>query len=233
MEWTPERYARIIVHMYGLCFRGYPEDLKFENLSDIKGGLDPIQRLLHLWEQGILRFEEATPKERQRALHDPESVLPGARARHSSPAEVSVMRRPAIPQQAKQAAKRLRELAAASPPSLWPQPPSTAEERVLYPLSMLPVFSRPLDIDPPAAPRRMRSDFGKTHKWAVPTARALYPKVGPLTSHFIVEPSSDSPPRKKLRIMQVDDPIDLHTEISGKGDELDSDIESWTGAPEE
>ncbi len=55
---------------------GCPAHVPFTNLSNIKGGIASLRLLRDLLRDGKLKFIPAPPDIRQRALHDPESVLP-------------------------------------------------------------------------------------------------------------------------------------------------------------
>lgn len=60
---------------------GWPEDIPFKSLSEIRGGVTPLFELRRRWNlpdghQDKLRIERATPEDIANALRDPDSVHP-------------------------------------------------------------------------------------------------------------------------------------------------------------
>ncbi|OSD01368.1 hypothetical protein PYCCODRAFT_1468792 [Trametes coccinea BRFM310] len=76
MSWTRKRYVKLVVLRYGYFLDGWPADVPFVNLSDLLGGMAPLERLYKLWMDGILRFVPATPELLALAVKDPLRVPP-------------------------------------------------------------------------------------------------------------------------------------------------------------
>ena len=56
MYWTLEDYVESVVLQHGLKLVGWPPDIPFQNLSNIRGGVSALTHLELRWESGILRF---------------------------------------------------------------------------------------------------------------------------------------------------------------------------------
>ncbi|KAJ2984877.1 hypothetical protein NUW54_g10347 [Trametes sanguinea] len=83
-----DKYTRLVVIRYEVMFFEWPDDVPFLELSRIRGGIAPLERLLEHWNAGKLRLERATPEQIEKAKRDPMSVHPNPpRAQH--PAAVS------------------------------------------------------------------------------------------------------------------------------------------------
>ncbi|KAI0372166.1 hypothetical protein BV20DRAFT_1050931 [Pilatotrama ljubarskyi] len=88
MSYFPiDRYARLVVIRYRYKLVGWPDDIPFCNLSDIRDGVEPLQRLFALWNAKTLKFERATRADLVNAARDPFSVHPieQCRQQHSAP----------------------------------------------------------------------------------------------------------------------------------------------------
>ena len=77
MCWTAVKYAQVVVVRYRLMLLGWPEDIAFADLNRVLGGVSTLRRLQWLWDNKILRFEEASEEDVENALRDPTLVLPG------------------------------------------------------------------------------------------------------------------------------------------------------------
>ncbi|KAM5536938.1 hypothetical protein V8D89_009395 [Ganoderma adspersum] len=246
MCYTAEEYARIIVWCLGWILDGWPYHIPFTNLSNIKGGVRPLRILWDLWQNGTLRFVRAPHDVRERALHDPESVLPHVIAsaalppltRTLSPPKFTLSRfQDLLPRSARTAPPAPRTNAASAPP-MRSQAPLTAEEVVLHPDNLEPILSIPLDPGSARPPhqRRQRCDVNKArHR---PTGKKSHSrKVGPLTSRYVLDtPSapSTSSTRKVMKPLSehrlplmVDEFIGDY--VGGRREEADiEDIESFS-----
>ena len=60
MYWTLEDYIESVVLQHGLKLVGWPPDISFQNLSNIRGGVSALTHLELRWESGILRFVRIT-----------------------------------------------------------------------------------------------------------------------------------------------------------------------------
>ncbi|PIL25557.1 hypothetical protein GSI_11020 [Ganoderma sinense ZZ0214-1] len=202
MCYTAEEYARIIVCCLGWILDGWPYYIPFTNLSNIKGGVRPLRILWDLWQAGTLRFVRAPPDVRERALHDPESVLPHVMAaaalppltRMLSPPKFTLSRfQDLLPRSARLAPLPApRTKSAASALTVRSQAP--AQELVLHPDNLEPILSMPLDPASARPPheRRQRCDINQArHR---PTGKKSHSrKVGPLTSRYVLDtPSAPS-----------------------------------------
>ena len=76
MYWTLEDYIESVVLQHGLKLVGWPPDIPFQNLSNIRGGVSTLTHLEHLWESGILRFVRITEDERMAASLNAKHLAP-------------------------------------------------------------------------------------------------------------------------------------------------------------
>ncbi|KAM5540267.1 hypothetical protein V8D89_006086 [Ganoderma adspersum] len=76
MYWTLEDYIESVVLQHGLKLVGWPLDIPFQNLSNIRGGAPVLTHLEHRWESGILRFVRITEDERRAASCDAKQLAP-------------------------------------------------------------------------------------------------------------------------------------------------------------
>ncbi|KAJ8469229.1 hypothetical protein ONZ51_g9128 [Trametes cubensis] len=82
MRYTVDGYASRIVCQYGLKLVDWPQEIPFENLSDLIGGIRVLSTLRDAWDDGTLRFERATPEDIENATRDPASVHPNPSLLH-------------------------------------------------------------------------------------------------------------------------------------------------------
>lgn len=246
MCYTAEEYARIIVWCLGWILDGWPYHIPFTNLSNIKGGVRPLRILWELWQDGTLRFVRAPHDVRERALHDPESVLPHVMAaaalpplpRMLSPPKFTLSRfQDLLPRSARVALPAPRTRTMSAPP-VRSQAPLVAEELVLHPNNLEPILSMPLGPGSARPPheRRQRCDVNKArHR---PTGKKSHSrKVGPLTSRYVLDiPSAPSTSSKRKAIkplsehrlpLMVDESLGDY--VGGRCEEAEiEDIESFS-----
>ncbi|PIL28046.1 hypothetical protein GSI_09798 [Ganoderma sinense ZZ0214-1] len=257
MYYSEEQYARFIVWWLGLILDGWPWYIPFANLSNIKGGAAPLRLLQDLWRNGTLRFIPAPRDVRERALHDPHSVLPHVLAAAKLPALPLTIQGP------KWSAARFQDfaaypgsVAAASRPrtaSTHAPSPAVAEERVLHPDDLEPILTRPLgpDTSPPARERRQRSDVNKARHRPVSNpdgkpSRSQTRMAGALTANFVLDrpggPTAASTsgntvlkPLSELRIpVLTSDDLGGYVPAGGSGDGGgEEDIESFSDSEDE
>ncbi|PIL27901.1 hypothetical protein GSI_10023 [Ganoderma sinense ZZ0214-1] len=192
LPYSKENYARIVVWCLRLLLDGWPAHIPFMNLSDIKGGIAPLRELRDLLHDGTLRFIPAPPDVRERALHDPESVLPHV---------IAAAKLPPLPLTIPVLKFSLRPPNAHIPPALIPAP---AEERVLDPRTLEPVLTAPLGPDSTSQPheRRQRCDVNKARHRPVsnPEGKPMRArKIGALTSSYVLDPPARPSPGLALR----------------------------------
>ncbi len=201
--WTTGTFSKRIVWKLGYTWAGWPAHIPFDNLSYIPGGDRPLEELKQLWKSGQLRLVPATAEERERALYDPESVIPNARPEPAAPPRsFAVYRR---------AAARLRELSQEFPP---PPPRPQPVERVLHPLSELKTaFVLPLDDSStalkPSCARRQRSDINLPRARPVTHRKPKHPKRGPHTALTFVGAASGF----QSRYVFSDDRLEQHVAV--------------------
>ncbi|KAM5546331.1 hypothetical protein V8D89_000457 [Ganoderma adspersum] len=218
-----EKYTRILVWCLGMLLDGWPWHIPSTNLSDIKGGVEPLRLLGDLLRDGTLKFIPAPPDVRRHAL-----VLPHVMA---------AARLPPLPrtiQPLKFSLKRFRDLTTSrsgrAHPSRERQPSSSAhrrlsapaQEHVLHPDKLEPARHRPVS-NPEARPLRAR-------------------KIGVLTSQFVLDWPASPVPRAALpsrsKVMKplsehrlplmVNDDLGHYVPLGGDGgavEEIESDSE--------
>ncbi|KAM5537483.1 hypothetical protein V8D89_008810 [Ganoderma adspersum] len=255
LPYSKERYGRIVVWCLGLLLDGWPAHIPFTNLSDIKGGIIPLRLLRDLLRDGTLKFIPAPHDARQRALHDPESVLPHVMAAAKLPPLPRTI--PIL----KFSESRFRDLIAPRghvAPLTRQHPASTrahvlvptpaAEERVLHPDTLEPVLTTPIGPSSSTRPRerRQRCDINKARHRPVsnPEGKPMRArKVGALTSNFVLDrPQGSGPrtaPRKVMKPLSehrlpvmVNDHLGGYVTPSGDDGEVD-EIESFTDSEDE
>ncbi|KAM5535317.1 hypothetical protein V8D89_011002 [Ganoderma adspersum] len=259
MYYSEEQYARFIVWCLGLILDGWPWHIPFANLSNIKGGAAPLRLLRDLWRNGTLKFIAAPPDVRQRALHDPKSVLPHVLAAAKLPACPLTIGGPTfIPSRFEDLNKRSECQASASrehPAVAHASRAPVAEERVLHPDNLEPILTLPIasDAPPHARQRRQRSDVNKARHRPVSNpegrpSRSQTRKVGALTSHFALDqprgPMAASTPSRnrvlkllsELRVpVLTNDDVGGYVMVGGDGGEAGEveDIESFSDSGDE
>ncbi len=259
MHYSNEKYARLLVWCLGIILDGWPWYIPFANLSDIKGGARTLRVLTDLLHDSTLKFIPAPPDVRQRALHDPESVLPHV----MSAAKLPPLRLTLQP--LKYSPERFRDLAShcgfTIPPSRrLPASAQTslhapaekhvlhapAEEHVLHPDNLEPVLLLPIDPDSsrPHRERRQRTDINRARHRPVsnPEGKPLRArKVGALTSHFALDrPSVASTSRHRTMKplsehrmpVLVSDDLGAYITV-GRGESEVEDIESFSDSEDE
>ena len=254
LPYSKERYARIVVWCLGLLLDGWPAHIPFMNLSEIKGGIAPLRLLRDLLREGTLKFVPAPPDVRQRALHDPESVLPHVLAAAKFPPLSRTI--PVL----KFSESRFRDLTASCgrvQPLEYRHPVSTrahtpvfvpapAEERILHPHTLEPVLTAPLGPSSSSQPceRRQRCDVNRARHRPVsnPEGKPMRArKIGALTSRFVLDtptrPAAE--PRKVLKLLSelrlpvmVDDQLGGCVELARDDGESD-EIESFSDSEDE
>ncbi len=209
MCYTAEEYARIIVWCLGWILDGWPYHIPFTNLSNIKGGVRPLRILWDLWQNGTLKFVRAPHDVRERALHDPESVLPHViataalppLARTLSPLKFTLSRfQDLLPRSARVAPRPCTKPASVSTVRSQPR----AEELVLHPDNLEPILSMPLDPDSARPPheRRQHCDINKARP-RPSGKKSRSRKVGPLTSRYVLDtPSTPSAKSARGKVMK-------------------------------
>ncbi|OSD05487.1 hypothetical protein PYCCODRAFT_1465373 [Trametes coccinea BRFM310] len=75
MRWTEDEYARLVVLRHEAKIK-WPADVPFLNLSDIRGGVRPLEQLREHWNTGVLCLERATAEDLVKAARDPRTVHP-------------------------------------------------------------------------------------------------------------------------------------------------------------
>ena len=260
MYYSKEKYSRIVVYCLGVLLDGWPAHIPFTNLSDIKGGIAPLRLLRDLLRNGTLKFIPAPPDVRQRALHDPDSVLPHV---------MSAAKLPPLPltiPMLKFSESRFHDLIASrgilalrthrqvvsTRAHLPSSAPVLAEERVLHPDTLEPVLTAPILSDSSRQPRarRQRCDVNKARHRPIsnPEGKPLRArKVGALTSNFVLDrptaPSAASTSSRsrvlkplsehRLPVMVNDHLGGYVTPGRGDGDLEVDEIESFTDSEDE
>ncbi|KAI1783734.1 hypothetical protein LXA43DRAFT_902946 [Ganoderma leucocontextum] len=82
MYWTLEDYIESVVLQHGVKLIGWPPDIPFQNLSNIRGGAPVLTHLEHLWESGILKFVRITEDERLAASLNAKHLAPAPKCAH-------------------------------------------------------------------------------------------------------------------------------------------------------
>ncbi|KAI0363045.1 hypothetical protein BV20DRAFT_959099, partial [Pilatotrama ljubarskyi] len=173
-----------VVIRYRYKLVGWPLDIPFCNLSEIRGGMLPLCRLLALWNQNKLRFERATPADLANAARDPKSV-------HPSP-------------------KHSKQLAPPSASTAVVVAPLALHPGDLTILGLHPTSTRPSPAVLGARPRRQRNDVKKARARPVtnpdnhPPKR---PRAGVKSAEYVLESDIEEPAAKRGRYWPVDDPI--------------------------
>ncbi|KAM5533040.1 hypothetical protein V8D89_013284 [Ganoderma adspersum] len=200
LPYSKEKYARIVVWCLRLLLDGWPAHIPFTNLSDIKGGIASLRLLRDLLRDGTLKFIPAPPDVCQRALHDPESVLPHVMAAAKLPPLPRTI--PVL----KFSESRFCDLTSSrghvqpivrrhpvSTRTRTPVPaPVPAEERVLHPHTLEPVLTAPIGPSSSSQPRerRQRCDVNRARHRPVsnPEGKPMRArKIGALTSNFVLD----------------------------------------------
>ncbi|KAM5535094.1 hypothetical protein V8D89_011180 [Ganoderma adspersum] len=226
LPYSKEKYARIVVWCLGLLLDGWPAHIPFMNLSDIKGAIATLH--------GTLRFIPAPPDIRQRALQDPEGVLPHVMA------AAKLLPLPLAIPVLKFSQSRFRDLTSShgSPASTRAHlpVPDAAEELVLDPDSLEPILTAPLSPSSLGQPRerRQRCDVNKARHRPVsnPDGKPMRArKVGALTSNFVL----DQPARPTTAAHKVLKPLDrLGGYVApGRDDGEADEIESFSDSEDE
>ena len=254
LPYSKERYARIVVWCLGLLLDGWPAHIPFMNLSEIKGGVAPLRLLRDLLRDGTLKFILAPPDVRQRALHDPESVLPHVLAAAKFPPLSRTI--PVL----KFSESQFCDLASSRghvQPTGRRHPVSThthtpvlapalAEERILHPHTLEPVLTAPLGPSSSSQPRerRQRCDVNKARHRPVsnPEGKPMRArKIGALTSSFVLDrptrlnhaQGKALKPLSELRLpVMVDDQLGGCVELGRDGEESD-EIEPFSDSEDE
>lgn len=81
MRYEPQCYAREVVVKRECKVVGWPENIPFKSLSEIRGGVTPLFELRRRWNlpdghADKLRIERATPEDITNAIREPDSVHP-------------------------------------------------------------------------------------------------------------------------------------------------------------
>ncbi|PIL34741.1 hypothetical protein GSI_03522 [Ganoderma sinense ZZ0214-1] len=76
MYWMVEDYIESVVLQHGLKLVGWPPDIPFQNLSNIRGGVSALMHLEYRWESGILRFAQMMEDEHLTASVNTEHLAP-------------------------------------------------------------------------------------------------------------------------------------------------------------
>ncbi|KAM5530006.1 hypothetical protein V8D89_011042 [Ganoderma adspersum] len=260
MYYSEEEYARNVVWCLGLILDGWLWHIPFTNLSNIKGGAAPLRLLRDLCRNGTIRFVPAPPEVRQRALHDPHSVLPHVLAADKLPPL------PLTTQGPRYTPSRFHDLTArpgyhAAPvasrsrsvPNGAPCP-TIAEERVLHPDDLELILTLPIGPDAPShtRERRQRCDVNKARYRPVSNpegrpSRADTRKVGALTPNFVLDrprgaaAASTSANRVLKPLSELRIPVltndDLGRYVTARrdsaGDGGEEDIESFSDSEDE
>ena len=82
MYWTLEDYIESVVLQHGLKLVGWPPDIPFQNLSNVRGGAPVLAHLQHRWDSGILRFVPIAEDERMAACLNAEHLAPAPKCAH-------------------------------------------------------------------------------------------------------------------------------------------------------
>ncbi|PIL27865.1 hypothetical protein GSI_09987 [Ganoderma sinense ZZ0214-1] len=258
LPYSKERYARIVVWCLHLLLDGWPAHIPFMNLSDIKGGIEPLRLLRDLLLDGTLRFIPAPPDVRQRALHDPESVLPHVLSAAKLPPLPPLPRTISILRFSEsrfsdliaprgQVAPLKRRQPVSTTAHVPPAPvPTPAEERVLHPDTLELVLAAPLGPESSRTPRKrsQRCDVNKARHRPVsnPDSKPMRArKVGALTSNFVLDrptrPSApQSKPMKPLSELRL--PVMVNDRLGGyntpsRDDGEEDEIESFSDSEDE
>lgn len=191
MSYTHTGYAKGVLIRYGLKLVNWPADIPFVNLSDIRGGVDVLERLHALWLDGTLHFERATPEDLANAAADPTSVHP-----NRALFELEQQRRA-------QAAAALSQSTVVAPAALHPG--------TLMPLGVLPTSTRPGVATLGVRPRSQRRDVKKARRRPVTNPANLplrRPKPGVKSARYVLEWEEEERPKKRVRFALVDEPIE-------------------------
>lgn len=215
MWYAPKYYATNVVAKQQCKLVGWPAEIPFTSISEIRGGVPPLLELQRRWnlpdgDTDKLRFERATPEDIASALRDPESV-------HPNPTQL---------QAEKLKAAAARAVAAEAKADAVVVPVCTYHPDDLSFVGLDLTSTMP-DVDP-EAPRSQRVDYGRRRKRKSDGSlqvRKRLPKKG-ITSARCVIPGvkrrggavGKSAKRAGLDDRAVDDPIDrfvLSTEFGG------------------
>ncbi|KAM5530351.1 hypothetical protein V8D89_015992 [Ganoderma adspersum] len=252
LPYSKERYARIVVWCLGLLLDGWPAHIPFMNLSDIKGGIAPLRLLRDLLRDGTLKFIPVPPDVRQRALHDPDSVLPHVMATAKLPPlprtlpvlKVSESRfHDLIAPRARISRLALRQSVSTC---MQIPVPSLAQEHVLDPNTLEPILTAPLGPSSSSQPRerRQRCDINKARHRPIsnPEGKPMRArKIGALTSNFVLDrPTRPAPtqgrvlkPLSELRLpVMVDDRLGGYVAPGRDNGDVD-EIESFSDSEDE
>ncbi len=255
MYYSKEQYARTVVWCLGVLLDGWPAHIPFTNLSDIKGGIASLRLLRDLLRDGTLKFIPAPLDVRQRALHDPESVLPHVMSAAKLPPlpltttalkfSESCFRDLMAPHGKVSPLSRQQPISTSTRAHL----PAPAEERVLHPDTLEPVLTTPIGPGSSRQPceRRQRSDVNKARRRPIsnPDGKPMRArKVGTLTSNFVLDrppgPSiaSTSGGRVMKRLSELRMPVMVNENLGGyvtpgRDDGEVDDIELFTESEDE
>ncbi|KAM5536720.1 hypothetical protein V8D89_009650 [Ganoderma adspersum] len=252
MCYTAEEYARFIVWCLGWLLDGWPPDIPFANLSDIKGGIRTLRILRDLHQAGKLKFIRAPPDVRARALHDPESVLPHVMAAAAlpplpltlHPLRFDISRFQDLlprPQLAAPSSSSSPSHTKPTPKREQAHPRAPAHELVLHPDNLEPILAMPLGPDAPRYhERRQRCDFNKARLRPVSGRKPYARKVGVLTSSYALDAPGRAgvqsaggkalKPLSELPLpLMVDDHLGGYVAVRGEDSEPE-EIESYSDA---
>ncbi|KAM5530059.1 hypothetical protein V8D89_008790 [Ganoderma adspersum] len=216
LPYSKEKYARIVVWCLGLLLDGWPAHIPFTNLSDIKGGIAPLRLLRDLLRDRTLKFIPAPHDVQQRALHDPDSVLPHVMAAAKLPPlprtipilKFSESRFRNLVASRGHVAPLTRQQPASTPAHVLVPTSTAAEQRVLHPDTLEPILTAPLGpgSSRQTRQRRQRCDVNKARHRPVsnPEGKPIRArKVGALTSNFVLDqpqgPGPSTAPRKVMK----------------------------------
>ncbi|RDX52268.1 hypothetical protein OH76DRAFT_1319792, partial [Lentinus brumalis] len=74
MHWGARTFPKHVVCREGKLLAGWPPHIPFGDLNEIPR--EHLEELLRGWEEGTLRWCDATAEDMLRARDDPQSVLP-------------------------------------------------------------------------------------------------------------------------------------------------------------
>lgn len=209
MAYCPRGYAAL-VRRYRLKLVGWPSDIPFTHLNEIRGGVAPIETLHTAWREGVLTFERATAEDVANAVRDPLSVHPNpgmiARGDGAEGAETDAGGRGGIV-----------EAVAHHPGSL-------------NVLGTHPTSTQP-HIDLEERPRDQRSDVKRPHVRAAeerPLKRPRRARDGVKSSRYVLSSDEEDEPsrgaKRGITFWMVNDPVEEFRAAV----ESDESIEAFT-----
>ncbi|KAI1782165.1 hypothetical protein LXA43DRAFT_1149491 [Ganoderma leucocontextum] len=199
----------------GVLLDGWPWHIPFTNLNDIKGGAE----VRDLCRDGMLKFVHTPPDVHQRALHDPESVLPhvmSAAKLHPLPPTIQTL---------KFSQSRFRDLTAALPHHQAPPRTSPCTGRGARPPSGQPRARPHFTSSSRIRERCQCCDVNKACNRPISNLEAKPSrsrKVGALTSHFVLDARRPKP-RVDIREPSHEAAVSLS---EGEGEKKDMEDES-------